>query len=56
MDLRNCCAVVESNQGVLDRFKIKVAVGVGGFPVDRHGDRAIVLSSCFCVKKGNGTF
>ena len=29
-------------------------VGVGSFSVDRHGDRAIVLSVFFCVKKGNG--
>ena len=42
--------------GVVMRFEVKVAVGVGSFPVYRHGDRAIVLSGCSCVKKGNRTF
>ena len=42
--------------GVVMRFEVKVAVGVGSFSVYRHGDRAIVLSGCFCVKKGNRTF
>ena len=37
-------------------FEIKVAVGVSSFPVDRHGDRAILLSSCFGVKKVNVAF
>ena len=42
--------------GVVMRFEVKVAVGVGSFSVYRHGDRAIVLSGYFCVKKGNRTF
>ena len=37
-------------------FEVEVTVGVDGFPVNRHGDRAIFLSGCFGVKKGNGTF
>ena len=36
-------------------FETNVMVGVGSFPVDRHGDRAIFLSGCFGVKKGKGT-
>ena len=42
--------------GVVVRFEVKVAVGMGSFSVHRHGDRAIVLSGCFSVKKGNRTF
>ena len=38
--------------GMEVRFEIKVTVVVCSFPVDRHGDRAIVLSACFGVKKG----
>ena len=42
--------------GVVVWFEIKVTVGVSRFPVNRQGDRAIFLSGCFCVEKGNGTF
>ena len=28
-------------------FEVKVGVRVGSIPVDRHGDRAIILSGCF---------
>ena len=42
--------------GMVVWFEIKVTVGVGSFPVDRYGGRAIFLSGCFGVKKGNRTF
>ena len=42
--------------GSIVGFEIKLAVGVSSFPVDRHGDRAILLSGCFGVKKVNVAF
>ena len=35
--------------GMVVWFKIKEAVGVGGFPVDRHGDRAIRTPLDICI-------